>query len=138
MADYGFDRLIYGFTRYRSRGIPWAIQKTSSCSRTRAKDYMDVFMGEGHYMHAPMVRWALANEGACSWRILAEMNREEGPVARLSSASSNSTQKMGVNSRLHDQFQVGLGPFQGRHRAHGARGDELRTRSMPSGPSTDG
>lgn len=30
-------------------------------------------MGEQHYLHAPMVSWALNNEGAGSWRMLAQM-----------------------------------------------------------------
>lgn len=76
MAEYGFDRLIYGFTRYRS-GASLGDPEDFIILTNQPKDYMDVFMGEGHYIHAPMVKWALSNEGACSWRILAEMNREK-------------------------------------------------------------
>ncbi len=72
MAEYGFDRLLYGFTRYRtstSLGDPDDFVVLSNhCS-----DYMDVFVGEGLYHHAPMVHWALDNDGACSWRVMAEM-----------------------------------------------------------------
>lgn len=76
MAEYGFDRLIYGFTRYRSHtslGDPGDFVILTN----QSPNYMDVFIGEGHYMHAPMVKWALANEGACSWGILADMYREQ-------------------------------------------------------------
>lgn len=72
MADYGFDRLIYGFTRYRtptSLGDPDDFVLLSNHS----SEYMDVFIGDGLYHHAPMVRWALDNEGACSWRVMADM-----------------------------------------------------------------
>jgi len=72
MAEYGFDRLIYGFTRYRtstSLGDPDDFVLLSNLST----DYMDRFIGEGLYHHAPMVRWALENEGACSWRVMLEM-----------------------------------------------------------------
>jgi DNA-binding CsgD family transcriptional regulator len=67
MADYGFDRLIYGFTRYRSGnslGDPqdWVVLTNQSAG------YMQPFINEGLYFHAPMVRWALENDGACSWR----------------------------------------------------------------------
>ncbi len=76
MAVYGFDRLMYGFTRYRTStglGDPqdWVLLSTQS------PEYMRVFFDEGLYYHAPMLRWALANNGACSWRWLMDMNRVE-------------------------------------------------------------
>lgn len=76
MAEYGFDRLLYGFTRYRS-GNSLGDPEDFVILTNQAKAYMDVFIGEGHYLHAPMVKWALANEGACSWKILAEVNRQQ-------------------------------------------------------------
>ena len=51
---------------------------------TRA--YTDVFLDEGHYFHAPMVHWALENEGAKSWKLLAEMEQTKtlsGPERRV-------------------------------------------------------
>lgn len=70
MAEYGFDRLIYGFTRYRSGGSlgdpqDWVLLTNQS------PDYMKVFIDEGLYFHAPMLHWALENDGACSWRWMA-------------------------------------------------------------------
>ncbi|HCP81584.1 MAG TPA: LuxR family transcriptional regulator [Octadecabacter sp.] len=66
MASYGFDRIIYGFTRYRSGrslGDPqdWVLLTNHGDS------YMEEFLGKGQLYHAPMIRWALANTGACSW-----------------------------------------------------------------------
>lgn len=72
MAGYGFDRLIYGFTRYRtatSLGDP----EDFVILTNHSEEYTDSFLGKGLYFHAPMVRWALDHEGACSWEILAEM-----------------------------------------------------------------
>ena len=74
METYGFDRLMYGFTRYRTStglGDPqdWVLLSTQS------PEYMKVFFDEGLYYHAPMLRWALANNGACSWRWMMDMNR---------------------------------------------------------------
>lgn len=85
MADYGFDRIMYGYTRYRtesSLGDPDDFVLLTNHHR----DYSDVFIGEGLYFHAPMVRWALDNEGACSWSVMArrmqsgEMSDEERKV----------------------------------------------------------
>lgn len=72
MDEYGFDRLIYGFTRYRSSsslGDP----EDFILLTNHDKAYTDVFLGEQHYPQAPMVNWALNNEGVCSWGILAQM-----------------------------------------------------------------
>lgn len=71
MAEYGFDRLLYGFTRYRagsSLGDPqdWVVLTNHN------RAYVEPFLEEGLVYHAPMLRWALANDGACSWRWMAE------------------------------------------------------------------
>ena len=76
MGEFGFDRLLYGFTRYRtstSLGDPSDFIILTNHSRA----YTDVFLDEGHYFHAPMVHWALANEGAKSWKLLGEMDRSK-------------------------------------------------------------
>ncbi len=71
MADYGFDRLIYGFTRFRtenSLGDPNDFVVLSN----HTASYREGFVEGGLYRNAPMVRWALENEGFASWRIMAE------------------------------------------------------------------
>lgn len=71
MKDYGFDRLLYGFTRYRtatSLGDPDDfVILTTFC-----REYTEGFLSDGLYRKAPMVRWALENEGAGSWGVLRE------------------------------------------------------------------
>lgn len=76
MHGYGFDRLIYGFTRYRS-GTSLGDPEDFALLTNHDKAYTDIFIGEQHYTRAPMVNWALANEGACSWKILAQMQRTQ-------------------------------------------------------------
>lgn len=83
MAEYGYDRLFYGFTRYRtdtSLGDPGDFVILTN----HEPEYATVFINEAMYSHAPMVRWALDNEGACSWGILAEkmMSAEMTPQER--------------------------------------------------------
>jgi LuxR family transcriptional regulator len=58
MATYGFDRLIYGFTRYitsSSLGNPqdWLVFTNMPAS------YMQVAIEEEHFQNGPMIRWAL-------------------------------------------------------------------------------
>jgi LuxR family transcriptional regulator len=69
MAGYGFDRLLYGCTQYRtahSLGSPDDFIVLTN----HAPDYAEPFVNEGLYFHAPMVRWSLENDGACSWSLL--------------------------------------------------------------------
>ncbi|MFK7835747.1 MAG: LuxR family transcriptional regulator [Sulfitobacter sp.] len=75
MGSYGFDRLIYGFTRYRtstSLGDPEDFVILTNHSLA----YTDEFLGGGLYYHAPMVRWALTHDGACSWTVLHDMAQQ--------------------------------------------------------------
>jgi len=73
MAKFGFDRIMYGYTRYRtanSLGDPEDFVLLTN----HKSGYVKCFIEQGLYFHAPMVRWALGNEGACSWRFLSEMD----------------------------------------------------------------
>ncbi|MEL6609407.1 MAG: LuxR family transcriptional regulator [Pseudomonadota bacterium] len=72
MAQYGFDRLLYGFSRYlttASAGDPQDMVILSN----HDPSYVQRFVDEGLYFHAPMVTWARAHDGACSWSLVADM-----------------------------------------------------------------
>ena len=97
MADHGFDRLIYGFTRFRTAQSFGDIDDLLVLTN-HDKAYTERFMGDRLYADAPMVRWAAENTGACSWRWIrdhyehltpaemrvAEFNREMGVIAGYS------------------------------------------------------
>ena len=91
MKSYGFDRLIYGFTRFRTQtslGDPEDFLILTNHSSA----YIDGFINKGLYFHAPMLHWALENEGAGSWRLLGEkfdkgrLTREELKVIEFNLA----------------------------------------------------
>ncbi|WP_420587123.1 helix-turn-helix transcriptional regulator [Ruegeria sp.] len=72
MAKFGFDRLIYGHTQYRtetSLGDP----EDFVILTNHEKPYLDGFLRGGLYFHAPMLKWALHNEGAASWNFAQDM-----------------------------------------------------------------
>lgn len=72
MDEYGFDRLIYGRTQFRTKtslGDP----EDFLILTNHSTEYTDTFLGQGLYFHAPMTRWALKHEGTCSWRRVFEM-----------------------------------------------------------------
>lgn len=76
MAGFGFDRLLYGCTRFRtatSLGDPDDFVILSN----HARDYLDVFVEERLYAWAPMVQWSLHHDGACSWSCLEERARRD-------------------------------------------------------------
>jgi len=74
MAGYGFDRLIYGFTRFRTSNSFGNLDDLLVLSN-HTREFLDVFIGQGLYHHAPMVRWAAENVGACSWSWIEQQSR---------------------------------------------------------------
>lgn len=71
MERYGFDRLIYGFTMFRtenSLGDPSEFLVLSN----HTTEYLDGFVEGGLYKDAPMVTWAMENDGAASWRVVGD------------------------------------------------------------------
>lgn len=79
MAEYGFDRLIYGFTYYRtetSLGDPNDFLMLTN----HDPSYTDEFLGNELYKNAPMTRWAMDHEGVASWRMVREL-AEQGALS---------------------------------------------------------
>jgi len=66
MASYGFDRLLYGFTRFRT-ATGFGDREDFLIMTNHTGDYADKFINGGLYFHAPMVNWAVRNNGPCSW-----------------------------------------------------------------------
>lgn len=67
MESYGFNRVLYGFTRFRterSLGDPQDMLVLTN----HAREYIEPFLNEGLYLSAPMTLWALNNVGSSCWR----------------------------------------------------------------------
>lgn len=73
MAEYGFDRLIYGFTRFRTSQNSFGNADDVLMLSNHDPAYLDAFIYSGLYLYGPMVRWALENEGPASWRLIYEV-----------------------------------------------------------------
>lgn len=71
MAAFGFDRMIYGFTRFQSGAQVTDLADVLILSN-HAPDYIDPWLQQGYVHQSPMTRWALGQTGACSWRWIAE------------------------------------------------------------------
>lgn len=72
MAEYGFTRIFYGYTNFRS-GRSLGDPDDFIIVTNHSKEYTDWFLGEQMYFHAPMVKWALENEGYTSWGMIRDM-----------------------------------------------------------------
>ena len=71
MAEFGFDRLLYAFTRFRTQNS-WGTPDNSLILSNHPPQYMHEYVEGGLYLHGPMLRWAVENVGAESWRRAAE------------------------------------------------------------------
>lgn len=96
MAKFGFDRLIYGYTRYRtetSLGDP----EDFVILTNHSKEYIDGFMRGGLYFNAPMLHWALEHEGAGSLRMIGKMMERKGASPEMRTVHEFN-KKMGVTA----------------------------------------
>lgn len=103
VASYGFPKLFYGFTRFRtetSLGDPqdWVVLSNQSAA------YLKVFIDEGQYFNAPMLKWARANVGICSWRWIDEMARA-GNLTDAELKLLEYNRRMGVRAGYTISFQ---------------------------------
>ncbi len=90
MADFGFDRLIYGFTRFYTKRTAGPIEDALVLSN-HEPGYFKRFMEEEHYLRAPLFEWALHNTGAHSWSYIREdyekMSKKERAVVDFNIAN---------------------------------------------------
>ncbi len=71
MAHYGFDRLIYGFTRSPT-SHSFGDREDLLILTNHSDAYIRKFVDGEMYFNAPMVKWAAENVGACSWSWMEE------------------------------------------------------------------
>ncbi|MCX8509202.1 MAG: LuxR family transcriptional regulator [Rhodobacteraceae bacterium] len=88
MDHYGFDRLLYAFSRFKppnSLGDP----DDSLILSNHDPEYLKEYAKDGLYKAGPMMRWAADNVGAQSWRFMQDrlqkgtLSPEERKVANL-------------------------------------------------------
>lgn len=74
MASFGFDRLLYAFTRFKPPNALSSIDD-SLILTNHHPDYVRQYVNGGLYRAAPMVRWAANHVGAQSWCLVQERMR---------------------------------------------------------------
>lgn len=103
MAAFGFDRLLYGFTRFRN-GTAMGRPEDYLILSNHSSDYLAGFIGGGMYQYGPMVRWAAENEGACSWRLIGDLV-QRGDLSEREQAVLEFNRKHGVQAGYSISFR---------------------------------
>ena len=72
MAGYGFDRIIYGRTRFRN-GTNLGDPEEFLVLSNHDPEYIEYFIDEERYLDSPMFRWSYDNVGCASWSAVAKL-----------------------------------------------------------------
>lgn len=75
MNQYGFDRLLYGFTRFRT-ATSLGNREDMMVLSNHSDDYVEKFFTHDMLSIAPMVTWASMNVGAMSWSWISQQSGE--------------------------------------------------------------
>lgn len=78
MDDFGFDRLLYGFTRNRTKHS-YGDRTDILVLSNHEPGYIQQFVDGGLHRHSPMMRWAADNVGAGSWLLIPDYAELENP-----------------------------------------------------------
>lgn len=105
MNEYGFDRLIYGYTRFRTAHSFGSLDDVLILSN-HSRAYLDGFIKRGMYNDGPMVRWMAENDGSCSWRIIDEMEAS-GTLGAAERRVVAFNRQMGVTAGYTISFRNG-------------------------------
>ena len=102
MAQYGFDRLLYGANKFRTHG-DFGDLSDALILTNHDSDYIDLFFGKAFYLHAPMTQWAAHNTGVCSWQWSIN-RREAGLLSDQELEIIAINDKMGVHAGVSISF----------------------------------
>lgn len=70
MRSYGFDRLIYGYTKFATPNGIGELEDALFLTN-HDPDYFNDFINGRMFLHAPLTRWVRDNQsGSCSWGTL--------------------------------------------------------------------
>ncbi|MEO1797232.1 MAG: LuxR family transcriptional regulator [Pseudomonadota bacterium] len=103
MAEFGFDRILYGFTRYMTQSSLGDPNDLVILTNHDPK-YISHFIDNGLYFHAPMVNWARNNDGAASWDMIRQME-SSGALSASERKVLEFNQKMDVTAGYTVSFK---------------------------------
>ena len=82
MAGFGFDRLLYGLTFETGDSAQIGNLDDTLILSNLTQPYLDRYLGDGLYLHAPMLRWCARNVGSCSWSYVDTVRNDKCPLEK--------------------------------------------------------
>jgi hypothetical protein len=133
MTEFGFDRLFYAFNAFRGAGL-YDNPEDALLLTNMPSDYVEAYVGGGMFRDGVMLRWAVQNTGAASWRdVYGNMLQE--PLTEGPGGDAGAQQAPRAGCGLHDQFSHGDQERQCRDRSGGKARHDPGRRRRRSGPS---
>jgi LuxR family transcriptional regulator len=78
LQSFGFSNVLYGYTRFHS-AYGFGDKEDNLILTNLGKDYVQGYFHEGRYRYGPIVKWAIKNQGACSWSYIADVYDDLSP-----------------------------------------------------------
>ena len=104
MREYGFDKLLYGFTHF-STPKGFGNPDDFIVLTNHSNDYIEKFVKTGLFLNAPLVKWAVENEGWTSWSIVQE-RIERGEICEKGLDVLKFNQEYGVTAGYTISFKA--------------------------------
>ncbi|MCU4651900.1 LuxR family transcriptional regulator [Roseibacterium sp. SDUM158016] len=106
MAEYGFDRLFYAFNAFRGAGL-YDNPEDALLLTNMPSDYVEAYVGGGMFRDGVMMRWAIQNTGAASWRQVYEAMSDE-PLTRGERAMRELNERHGILAGYTISFPMAI------------------------------
>lgn len=103
MREFGFDRLLYGFTRFKTRNS-FGDRQDALILSNHDPAYLETYFEDDRFRDAPMTRWAEHNSGACSWSFRHKLH-QNGGLSENAKRVLELNEKFGVTSGITISFK---------------------------------
>lgn len=103
LAQYGFDRINYGFTRFLPGNNKVGDPADALFLTNQSAEHVKAYFESGFFQKTPMFRWVVENVGACSWR-WAHEERAAGRLSESEIQAMDNNMKIGVTAGYSVSF----------------------------------
>ncbi|MEM9392220.1 MAG: LuxR family transcriptional regulator [Pseudomonadota bacterium] len=103
MRSFGFDRLLYGFTRFKTENS-FGDRQDALILSNHDPAYLEIYFADDRFRDAPMTRWAEHNAGACSWSVR-ERLAQNGELTENAKRVLQLNEEFGVNCGITISFK---------------------------------
>ena len=102
MAEYGFERLLYGLS-YETGSEDFSSLEDMLVLSNHPRQYLDRFLGGSYHRNSPMLNWARRNKGAYLWSNVA---KKLGSLSRREREAFELNRSLGIVAGVTISFGV--------------------------------